>query len=46
MLNRRSLGPMKRKDVDRVGSDLLAMIRRMVQDGEIAMLLPGEEYTT
>jgi len=45
-MSRESLGPMKRKDVDRVGSDLLAMIRRMVQDGEIAMLLPGEEYTT
>lgn len=43
-MNRESLGPMKKRDVDRVGSDLLVMIRRMVQDGEISMLLPGEEY--
>ena len=43
-MHREALGPMHRRDVDRVTGDFMAMLRTMAQDGEIVLRLPGEEY--
>ncbi len=43
-MHRESLGPMHRRDVDRVTGDFMELLRTMARDGEIVLRLPGEEY--
>lgn len=42
-MHRESLGPMRRKDVDRVTADFMELIRELALNGEIVIRLPGEK---
>lgn len=44
VMHRESLGPMRRRDVDRVTTDFMRMVRTMAAEGEIVIRLPGDEY--
>ncbi|TVR71193.1 MAG: hypothetical protein EA427_04615 [Spirochaetaceae bacterium] len=44
LMHRESLGPMRRRDVDRVTTDFMRMVRTMAAEGEIVIRLPGDEY--
>jgi flagellar motor switch protein FliG len=44
VMHREALGPMRRRDVDRVTTDFMRMVRTMAQEGEIVIRLPGDEY--
>lgn len=43
-MQRETLGPMRRADVDRVSADFLKLVRRMAAAGEIVLPKPGEVY--
>ncbi len=43
LMQRESLGPMKRSDVDRVTTDFMKLLRDMALKGEIVVQLPGED---
>lgn len=43
MMERESLGPMRRGDVDRVTADFMNLVREMAAAGEIVIRLPGED---
>lgn len=43
-MQRETLGPMRRGDVDRVAADFLKLLRQMAATGEIVLPKPGEEY--
>ncbi len=43
-LQRESLGPMRRGDVDRITADFLQLVRRMASAGDIVLPKPGETY--
>lgn len=44
VMHREALGPMRRKDVDRITADFMHVVRTMANEGEIVIRLPGEEY--
>ncbi len=44
VMHRDALGPMRRRDVDRVTTDFMRMVRTMAAEGEIVIRLPGDEY--
>lgn len=44
VMHRESLGPMRRRDVDRITTDFMRMVRTMAEEGEIVIRLPGEQY--
>ena len=43
-MQRESLGPMHRRDVDRVTSEFVELVRTMARAGEIVIQRTGEEY--
>ena len=43
-MHRESLGPMRRKDVDRVTGEFMEMVRSMARNGEIVVRHDGEKY--
>jgi len=43
-MQRETLGPMRRGDVDRVSADFLQLLRQMAAAGEIVLPKPGETY--
>ncbi|POQ99979.1 hypothetical protein AU468_09925 [Alkalispirochaeta sphaeroplastigenens] len=45
-LHRESLGPMRRRDVDRVTGDFVRLVRTMAARGEVVLRLPGEELSS
>ncbi|SIQ90006.1 flagellar motor switch protein FliG [Alkalispirochaeta americana] len=45
-LHRESLGPMRRRDVDRVTGDFVRLVRTMAARGEVVIRLPGEEFSS
>jgi flagellar motor switch protein FliG len=44
VMHRESLGPMRRRDVDRITTDFMRLVRTMAAEGEIVIRLPGEQY--